>query len=85
MPEISSFYGIKIIMDFDEHNPPHFHCEYYGGEALFDIVDGVFMHGRLPTKQSRLVLAWYEIHKEELMDNWDNLPKGNFNKIEPLK
>ena len=86
MPEISNFYGIKITMYFDEHNPPHFHCEYNGVEALFDIVEGVFMQGRLPTKQSRLVLAWYELHKEELMENWNNLPTGKgFQKIEPLR
>lgn len=25
MPEISLFYGIRIIMNWAEHNPPHFH------------------------------------------------------------
>ena len=26
--------------------------------------------GKLPSKQNRLVSAWVEIHKEELMANW---------------
>jgi hypothetical protein len=28
MPEISLFYGIRITMNWDEHNPPHFHVKY---------------------------------------------------------
>ena len=30
MPEISLFYGIRITMYYDDHNPPHFHVEYNG-------------------------------------------------------
>ena len=37
MPEISRFYGIVIKMFFDDHNPPHFHAEYGGETAYFDI------------------------------------------------
>jgi hypothetical protein len=29
--------GIVIKMFFDDHNPPHFHAEYSGDVALFDI------------------------------------------------
>ncbi len=28
MPEISRFLGIIIFMNFNEHNPPHFHAKY---------------------------------------------------------
>ena len=86
MPEISRFYGIIITMYASDHNPPHFHAEYNGQEALFDIVNGVFMKGSLPTKESRLVLAWYELHKDELLHNWTNLISGKtYKKITPLK
>ncbi|MEH2944044.1 DUF4160 domain-containing protein [Lachnospiraceae bacterium KK002] len=27
MPEISLFYGIRVTMYYDDHNPPHFHAE----------------------------------------------------------
>ena len=37
MPEISLFYGIKITMYWDDHNPPHFHAEYGKYKAIFDI------------------------------------------------
>jgi len=67
MPEISRFFGIIITMYFNEHNPPYFHVRYNDLEAQFDITEGAFSKGFLPSKQARLVLAWYEIHKEELM------------------
>ena len=28
MPEISLFYGIRVTMYYDDHNPPHFHAEH---------------------------------------------------------
>ena len=30
MPEISLFYGIRVTMYNEDHNPPHFHAEYNG-------------------------------------------------------
>ena len=34
MPVISRFYGILIVMYFNDHNPPHFHAKYSGDEAI---------------------------------------------------
>jgi len=82
MPEISRFEGIIITMYFKEHNPPHFHAEYNGMEALFDLTQGVFVKGALPSKQARFVLAWYEYHKDELLEMWQSKA---FKKIDPLK
>ena len=85
MPELSRFHGVKITMYADDHNPPHFHAEAGGKEALFDIINGVFMKGSLASREARLVLAWYELHKDELLENWNNLSKGEPNKkISPL-
>ena len=81
MPEISRFEGIIITMYFNEHKPPHFHATYNGVEAQFDLNEGAFTKGALPSKQARLVLAWYELHKEELIDIWN---KKEFAKIKPL-
>jgi len=81
MPEISRFFGIIITMYFNEHNPPHFHVRYNELEAQFDLIEGAFSKGFLPSKQARLVLAWYEIHKDELMGLWET---KSFKKIKPL-
>lgn len=37
MPEISLFCGIRVMMFYSDHNPPHFHAEYGGCKALIDI------------------------------------------------
>ena len=37
MPEISLFYGIRVTMFYDNHNPPHFHAEYNGNKAIIEI------------------------------------------------
>jgi hypothetical protein len=34
MPELCRFYGVRIKMYYDDHDPPHFHAEYAGDEAL---------------------------------------------------
>ena len=85
MPEISLFYGIRITMYYSDHNPPHFHAEYAGQKALIDIQEGAVINGKLPNRQLKFVLAWCEIHKDELMQNWE-LSKDNkpLNRINPL-
>jgi hypothetical protein len=42
--------------------------------------------GDLPARQIRMVLAWIEIHKEELIADWELCQTGEKPfKIEPLK
>ena len=85
MPLISLFFGIRITMYYDDHNPPHFHAEYAGHRALVDIVEGCVIRGSLPARQLKLVLAWAELHKDELMQNWELAVDGEeLVKIDPL-
>ena len=84
MPEISRFYGIIIYMYMSEHNPPHFHVWYENYKAIITIKDGIIT-GSLPRRALNLVYEWLDIHKDELLDNWNRL--ANFEtpkKIEPL-
>jgi hypothetical protein len=85
MPEISLFYGIRITMNWNDHNPPHFHVEYAGHRTSILIQDGLVYSGSLPNKQLKLALAWCELHKEELMQNWELSRDGKpLNHISPL-
>ena len=86
MPTISMFYGIIIRMySRNEHNPPHFHAHYSGFEAIFDL-EGEITEGKFPKKQTRLVQAWCELHKDELEANWQlALNNEVVFAIEPLK
>ena len=85
MPEISLFCGIRVTMFYSDHNPPHFHAEYGNFKALIDIQESCVIRGALPNRQLKLILAWCELHRDELMQNWE-LAKDNqpLNKIAPL-
>ena len=85
MPEISRFYGIVIYMYIADHNPPHFHIWYDDYKATMTITDGIGT-GSLPRRAIKMVYEWLDLHKEELMENWERLSnRESANKIEPLK
>ncbi|MBU3916959.1 DUF4160 domain-containing protein [bacterium] len=87
MPTISMFYGIIIRMYCapNEHNPPHFHAYYQEHKGIVDINTCEFKEGSLPPKQKKLVLAWAEIHKDDLLADWALASQGELPfKIEPL-
>ena len=82
MPEISRFYGIVIYMFFNDHNPPHFKVKYAEFEANIRISNGDILSGDLTISKLKLVKAWAEIHKDELLEMWNS---KEFHKIEPLR
>lgn len=78
------FYGIVIRMYFfdnQQHHLPHIHAEYQGQMAVFDIATGDRLDGKLPRKQTRLVQAWIELHRDELLADWQLAVNGE----EPFK
>lgn len=83
------FYGIVIrlyFFDNRQHHVPHIHAEYAENRAVFSIDDGEIMAGRFPSSKARLVQAWIEIHRDELVANWNLALNGEETfKIEPLK
>lgn len=82
------FFGILIKMYFfpDEHNPPHFHAEYQNTSAIVNINTCDIMESDMSSKHNKLILAWAELHKEELLENWKLCElRTNPNKIKPLK
>jgi len=88
MPTLSMFFGIIITMYQEvggKHNIPHFHAEYQGEEIVISLNDQI-IEGSIPNKKLKLVLAWAEIHKEELEANWKLLSEGReYFKIDPLR
>jgi hypothetical protein len=85
MPIISRFFGIIIRMFHSEHNPPHFHAEYQGNDALFDF-DGNILKGSLNSRTAtKLVREWIDLHAAELEKDWQLAQDGKeILKIEPL-
>lgn len=74
MPIISMFYGIIIMMVYDEgsrHHLPHIHVRAAEHTASISIINAEIIAGSLPPKKLALVQAWIILHEEELMTNWD--------------
>jgi len=70
MPVISYFFGIYIRMYHDDHNPPHFHAEYQGHEAIIDLKTGELLRGSLPRKATKIIKEWTAENQDELLKNW---------------
>ncbi len=89
MPAISLFYGIIIYMfcfDDKKHHLPHIHAHYGEKSAVISIDDGKVLQGNLPKKKMKLVHAWIEIHRDDLMADWQLAIEGQeLFKIDPLK
>ncbi|MBX3330832.1 MAG: DUF4160 domain-containing protein [Nitrospira sp.] len=86
MPTISMFYGILIRMffrDIEKHHVPHIHADYQGNVAVYSIPDGMLLAGDLPPNKHKLVVAWIEIHQEDLLADWDLAVNGK--KLFPIK
>lgn len=89
MPTISMFYEILVMImyeDYGRHNLPHIHVRYAGHKASICIDNGVLLAGDFPAKQLKLVQACIEIHKDELLANWELAAAGeDLFKIAPLR
>ncbi len=54
--------------------------------CLISIPDGKVLDGKIPSSKMKLLQAWVEIHKEELMADWALAVSGEQPyKIDPLK
>ena len=81
MPEISRFFGIIIYMYVREHEPPHFHANYQGYRSIWSIENSNIIVGGVPPRIQKYVRQWAELHKEELLKNWERCK----NNEQPIK
>ena len=83
MPTISYFYGIKIYINPNDHNPPHFHVSYAEFDAQISIKDGQILAGNLPPKARVLTEEWRILNIEALLQNWQLMIE--FKKLNQIK
>ena len=83
------FYWVIVYLYFydnKEHKVPHIHATYQEHKCVFSIETGEIIAGEIPNNKSRLVQAWIEIHRDELMANWTLATAGDeLFRIAPLK
>jgi len=86
MPELSRFFGIIIVMYYNDHQPPHFHARYGSQKAKIMIEPPTLIDGDLSPRALAMVLEWASLHRQELLANFqatmDHRPTS---KIEPLR
>jgi hypothetical protein len=70
MPVVSRFYGIVIFLNYNDHNPPHFHARYQDQEVIIEIQTGL-VTGTMSKRALQLLFDWAEQHQDELMENWN--------------
>ena len=89
MPAISMFYGLIVYMyliDNKQHKLPHIHVKYQEHEVIVEIPDGEVLEGSIPNSKMKLLQAWIELHKDELIANWELAVSGQHPyKIDPLR
>lgn len=89
MPVISMFYGIIVslyFLDRRRHKKPHLHARYQDAEAVIEIPSGKVIEGTLPPGKLKLLDAWIEIHRDELVADWALAARGEpVFPIEPLR
>jgi hypothetical protein len=80
MPTISMFFGILVSIfygDNEQHHTPHIHVRYQGKKASIAIDDGRVLAGEFPLRQLRMVQVWIDIHRDELMADWELAVNGD--------
>jgi hypothetical protein len=71
MPEISRFFGIIIVMYYNDHDPPHFHARYASQRARFAIDDLRMIDGVIGPRVRGMVAEWASRHQAELRREWE--------------
>jgi hypothetical protein len=86
VPEICRFFGIVIRMYYREHNPPHFYADYGGEQVQIDIESLKILEGQLNARAERMVREWAQLHRDELLANWNRARAAEEPQpIEPLE
>jgi len=79
------FLGVVIGMYHREHPTPHFHAVYGECQVTVDIETGV-VHGDFSKRALGLILEWLDLHKDELLQDWDLAQaRKPLKKIAPLE
>jgi hypothetical protein len=71
-------------MNYNEHNPPHFHAFYGDFEISVEIKSGA-VKGSMPKRALKMIFEWLELYKEELLEDWElSQNRKTLLKIPPL-
>ncbi len=61
---------MMYYFDTDRHHLPHIHVKCGEFSCVIGIIESELLQGDLPKNKLKLVWAWVELHREELLANW---------------
>ena len=78
MPTIAIVDGVLILLYFNDHAPAHFHAQGADFHARIRIEDGeiIDLEGRITTRHRRRLREWALAHRQELVENWNEMRAG---------
>lgn len=85
---ISAFYGVVVGFSRQKkrHQRPELFALVQNQAVAISLIDDEIFFGAIPEAKQRLVNAWIEIHREELLMNWNTGSKnGEYFSIDPLR
>jgi hypothetical protein len=75
MPEIRRFGGFRLLMFFQDENPPHVHIMGPDFAAKIRISNGDLLAGDAPSKVVKQARRWIADHRAELLGLWDEFQR----------
>jgi hypothetical protein len=75
MPEIKRFGGFKLLMFFQDENPPHVHVKGADFAAKVRISDGSLLAGQAPSRVLRQARRWIEQNRGALLRQWNEFQR----------
>ena len=71
-------------MNYNDHDPPHFHARYQDQEISIEIQTGT-IRGKMSRRALQMLFEWSERYQTELMINWELAKERKpLEKIPPL-
>jgi hypothetical protein len=71
MPEIKRFGGFKLLMFFQDENPPHVHVKGPDFAAKIRLANGELIAGEAPGKVLPQARRWIAANRQRLLDLWN--------------
>jgi hypothetical protein len=75
MPEIARLGSVKLLMFFQDENPPHLHIKGSDFAAKIRISNGDLLAGNAPIKVLKQARRWVAERRAELLATWDEFQR----------
>jgi hypothetical protein len=75
MPEIGRFGRCRVLMFFQDENPPHVHITGADYAAKIRISNGDILAGTAPGRVLKQARLWIARHQGELSSMWDEFQR----------